>query len=152
MEPKRNPGHLGKVQRAVMKDLLESQLPEYEILEKHKVCPWRYRIWLKNGLFAREYNARVDARMRQGKLIMLRCFPQAAEKFVNLIESVKEETSRKACVNLISLWKSDEAGQTPADKNDHDQTPQLSQEKAAKIWAVLAEKEPEVKKISENPC
>jgi hypothetical protein len=151
MNLKSNRSHLGKVQRAVIKELLESQLPENEVLEKHKVTPWRYKKWLANGLFARLFNARLDARMRQGNLIMLRCFPQAAEKFANLIGSQKEETSRKACVDIITLWKNDEADHLPAQKDSHDQTPQLSQEKAAKIWAILAENENQSGKITQNP-
>ena len=79
MNPKRNPGHLGRKRGAVINDLLKSEFAEHEVLEKHKINPWRYKQWLENGLFAREFNARVDARMRQSKLLMLRCLPQAAE-------------------------------------------------------------------------
>jgi hypothetical protein len=151
MNLKRNTGHLGKVQRAVIKDLLESQLPEHEVLEKHKVNPWQYKKWLANGLFTREFNARLDARMRQGNLIMLRCFPQAAETFVKLIKSQKEETARKACFDVITLWKNDEADHLPVQKDTRDEAPQLSQEKAAKIWAILAENKTQSEKITQNP-
>ena len=114
MNPTR--AHLGKVQRAVIKDLLESQLPEHTKCSKNTKLLHGDTGMARKRLFAREFNCPLDARMRQGKLIMVRCFPQAAEKFVNLIESEKEETARKACVDIISLWKNDEAEQCPPKK------------------------------------
>ena len=68
-------------------------------------------------------------------------FAAGCRKLAHLIDSEKEETARKACVDVISLWHNDDAQQVPEKTDCQNQTPQLSQEKAAKIWAVLAEKE-----------
>ena len=77
--------------------------------------------------------------------------PRLPKNLSTLIKSQKEETSRKACVDIITLWKNDEADHMPAQKDSPDQMPQLSQEKAAKIWAVLAENETQSEKINQNP-
>jgi len=65
MQPKTKRRPPRRKQRAVINDLLKSELTEHEVLEKHKISPWRYRKWLKNGLFTYEFNSRVDAALRQ---------------------------------------------------------------------------------------
>jgi hypothetical protein len=140
MNPKRNFGHLGRKQRAVINDLLNG-LNRYETLEKNKVRPARYREWLKNKLFAEELRARFDAAKCQGKFVMAHCFPQAAQKLAGLIDSEKEETARKACIDVISLQKSDIDRQTAEKDQCENPSLKISDEKAARMLAILAEDE-----------
>jgi hypothetical protein len=150
MNPKRNFGHLSKTQQIFIEDMF-SGLGEYETLKKHNITQARYRKWLRNGLFAHEINLRIESAMRQGKLAMARCLPKAAKRLTNLTASQKDETARKACLDVISLRHADIEQETEKKTQSDNQQFQLSQQKAAKIWAVLAEKEPK-NKICENPC
>jgi hypothetical protein len=140
MNFKRNRAHLGRKQRAVINDLLNG-LNKYESLEKNKVRPARYRQWLKNKLFRQELTARIDAQKRQGKFLMLHCFPQAATKLAELIDSKKDETARKACIDVISLQKT-HLDKESAEKDQSENQPlKISDEKAARMLAILAEDE-----------
>jgi hypothetical protein len=140
MNLKPNHGHLGRRQRAVIDDLLNG-LYKYESLEKNKISPSRYRLWLKNKLFRQELLARFDAQKRQGKFVMARCIPQAAEKLSQLIGSEKPEIARKACVDVLSLQKTGVEQEGSENAQCRDQQSKISDEKAARMLAILAEDE-----------
>jgi hypothetical protein len=140
MNFKPNRGHLGRKQRAVINDLL-SGLNKYESLEKNKISPSRYKLWLKSKLFRQELLARFDAEKRQGKFVMARCIPQAAEKLSELIGSEKPEIARKACVDVLSLQKTGVEQEALENVQSRDQQPKISDDKAERMLAILAEDE-----------
>jgi hypothetical protein len=147
MNPRPNHGHLGRKQRAVINDLLNG-VNKYESLEKNKIRPFRYREWLKNELFRRELIGRIDAQKRQGKFLMLHCFPDAASKLAELLASDKPEIARKACVDVITLQKT-HVSQDSEQKSEPDaQTLKISDDKAARMMAILAEKEQEPQSLN----
>jgi len=151
MNFKQNRGHISSRQRTVIDDILKNGLTEKEALEKHRITPIRYRRWLKGGLYMQEINVAIDAAMRQQKFTIAQCLPDAADKLTELIDTEKGETARKACLDIIALQKADVTPQIAQQDNQTQNKYNLTQEKAAKIWAVLAEKEPK-NKICENPC
>jgi hypothetical protein len=165
MNLKRYRGHLSKKQRAVIEDMFKNGLSEHEVLEKYKIHPCRYRDWLENGLFTQEINNRIESAMRQSKLVMARWLPLAAERLAQLTISEKDETARKACLDVISLH-TPEAEQKTAQNAQTVQAKEikpLPPEMASKLLAALAEIEKdtepqesatslETKKICENPC
>jgi hypothetical protein len=151
MNFKPNRGHISSRQRAVIDDMLKNGLTEKEALEKHGITPIRYRRWLKGGLYMQEINVAIDAAMRQQKFTIAQCLPDAADKLTELIDTEKGETVRKACLDIIALQKADAPPQIVQQDGQTQNKYNLTQEKAAKIWAVLAEKEPK-NKIGENPC
>jgi hypothetical protein len=138
MSPKPNHGHLGRKQKAVINDLLNG-VNKYESLEKNRISPSRYRLWLKNKLFRQELLARFDSQKRQGKFVMARCIPHAAEILAKLIDSDKPETARKACSEIIALHTQNAEEQTETEKMSNQ--PKISDEKAARMLAILAEPE-----------
>ena len=140
MEMKLHRAHLGYKQRAVLDDMLKNGLTEHESLEKHNVSPCRYRKWLENGLFEQEINARIDAATRQSRLVMARYLPWAAERLIQLTASEKDETARKACLDVFSLHNDDAAkdiAEAPQPRKKFH--PQLTPEIASKMLAMLAE-------------
>ena len=162
MKPKRYRGHLGKKQRAVIEDMFKNGLSEHEVLEKYKIHPCRYRDWLENGMFKKEIDARIDAAIRQSKLVMARWLPLAAERLAQLTISEKDETARKACLDVISLH-TPETEQKTVEEVKPKELPSLPPEVASKLLAALVEIERdtelqesatglETKKIRENPC
>ena len=131
---------LTKKQLAVIDDLLNGQLDEQAILALHKVSPKIWRNWFAEETFVTEIAFRLDALKRQSQYIIGKYAPIAAAKLVQLTESEKDETSRKACLDVIMLQsnsKSIESDETES----AEQTEQLSGEQASRILAALAEVE-----------
>jgi len=169
MGMKRNRGHLSNKQLAVLDDIFNNGLTEQQALEKHNITTCRYRKWLENGLFEHEINARIDAAIRQSKLVMAHHLPWAAQRLAQLTVSEKDETARKACLDVISLHNDDIAQDIAEVPQPTDEIPPISPEKASRMLAILAEDEetgcsqpitddtkqktcPPMAEFSKNPC
>ena len=132
--------YLNKKQSGVLKDLFTGQLDEEEVLEKWKVMRQTYSRWHKTAMFAAEYKRRLKQAKRKSELIIARFAPAAASKLVKLTQSKKEETARKACLDLINYSvrkakKKSESKEQPKDE----QMPDISPEKASRLLDVLYE-------------
>ena len=141
----RHCGHLGNKQRAVINDMFKNGLTEPETLEKHNIRPCRYRKWLEKGLFSQEINDRFEAAVRQSNIVMARWLPLTAERLAQLTISEKDETARKACLDVISLHtpeseqKTTQNAQTVQAKEIKPLPPEI----ASKLLAALAENDTE---------
>jgi len=93
---------LTKRQLAVIEDLFAGELDEQAVLDKHKISRNVYNKWLADECFAEQFNECIARAYRQSELIIARYAPLAAAKLVQLTESDKEETARKACLDIIS--------------------------------------------------
>jgi len=132
---------LGKKQLAVIEDMFRGELDEQAILDKHKISKNIYNKWLTDENFIEEFNRRIAWLNRQSELIIARYASLAAAKLVQLTESEKAETARKACLDIISLPK-------PALSNSQKatvepQTKQLSQATCGRLLAALANEKTE---------
>ena len=94
---------LRKEQMALIDSLFSGNMSEEQILSKHNVRRSLYRKWLTNESFNEELKFRMESARRQSELIIARYAPFAAAKLVELMESEKEETARKACLDIISV-------------------------------------------------
>ncbi len=122
-------------QLAVIEDLFSGELDESAILQKHKISRNLLNRWLADEAFKKQFDERVESAYRQSELIIARYAPLAAAKLVQLTESDKEETARKACLDIISLRRPTERLAT-ADSQSVET--QLSDETAARLLAALA--------------
>ena len=128
---------LTKKQLAVIDDLLKGQLDEQAVLALHKISSKIWRNWFSDEIFLAEISFRLDALKRQSRYIIVRYAPIAAAKLVQLTESEKDETSRKACLDVIMLQSNDkniESAETA-------EAEQLTGDQASRILAALAEVE-----------
>jgi len=125
-------------QLAVVDDLFEGGLDEAEVLAKHKVGTRLYRKWLADELFAGELRFRIDSARRTGELIIARYTPTAAVKLVGLIDSDKDETVRRACLDILSAGRQKDTATTDPAPSDENQ-PDLPPDVASKLLEVLAE-------------
>ena len=140
----RNIKKLSKRQLAVIDDIFDGELDEQSVLAKHKVSRSTYDRWLADDSFAEQFERRMASAHRQSELIIAKYAPLAAAKLVQLTESAKEETARKACLDIISFPKiaAKEAERPDKTKKDSDtQTEQLSEATASRLLAALAEAE-----------
>ncbi|MHC5061622.1 MAG: hypothetical protein ACYTFK_11140 [Planctomycetota bacterium] len=130
--------HLTKRQRVVIDELFEGRLDEAQVLAKHKVSTRLYRAWLGDEVFADELKFRIDSAKRASELIIAKYSPVAAAKLVGLIDSEKDETVRRACLDILaSSRQTDEAPAEEDDSNEYQ--PVLPPDVASKLLAVLAE-------------
>jgi hypothetical protein len=91
-----------KKQEEVLNDLFKGDRSEIEVLKKYKVSAAFYRKWFDDEVFADEFSFRMEAGKRQCELIIANYAPVAAAKLIGLTECEKEETMRKACLDIIS--------------------------------------------------
>jgi hypothetical protein len=134
---------LSKKQLAVMEDLFSGELGEQAVLEKHKISRNIYRRWLADGLFASEFDRRITSAHRQSAAIIAKYAPLAAAKLVQLTESDREETARKACLDIISLPALLDKKMIPQSESQTSETqrPQITEQVAGRLLAALAEDE-----------
>jgi len=135
---------LSKKQLAVIDDLFGGELDEQAVLEKHKVNRNIYNRWLADELFVSEFDSRVMSAHRQSVVLIAKYAPLAAAKLVQLTESDKEETARKACMDIISLPALlDKRIVQPGElQTNETQLPQqLTEQAASRLLAALAQVE-----------
>lgn len=135
---------LSKKQVAVIDDLFGGDLDEQAVLEKHKVNRNIYNRWLADELFVSEFDSRVMSAHRQSAVLIAKYAPLAAAKLVQLTESDKEETARKACMDIISLpalldKRVVQSGELQASETKLPQ--QLTEQAAGRLLAALAQEE-----------
>lgn len=139
---------LSKRQLAVIEDLFNGELDEQAVLDKYKVSRKLYYKWLADDAFVEQFDQRIAGAYRQSTLLLARYAPLAAAKLVQLTESEKEETARKACLDIISFpslasSSADAAPESVKDSKVQKPFPELSPETASRLLALLAEEHDE---------
>jgi len=148
---------LNKRQLAVIDDMVSGELDEQVILEKEGVSRNVFNKWLSEESFTSEFDRRVRWLARQSELIIARYSGVAAAKLVQLVECEKDETARKACLDIISLPRLSErksqlgsrrlksSGGQSGDAEHRGQGGQLSPQVASRLLGVLAEEKRKLK-------
>lgn len=138
------PKTLTKRQLAVIEDLFAGDLEEPAVLARHNVKPALYDRWLSDERFVEAFERRLARSYRHSQVILARYASVAASKLVALTACEKEETARKACLDIIAMPE-------PSGRRAPGKTPQtqqapsevtLSPETTGRILAALAEAEP----------
>jgi len=145
MERKRQ---LTKRQLGVIDEIFSAELEERAILEKYKVSRNVYNKWLADERFKAEIARRVTSARLQSEALIARYSLVAAARLVQLIESKRQETSRRACLDIISLpnTKAKKAGKVQkGDFKAVEQAKALPPRTASRLLAALAEE-----KVSEK--
>lgn len=126
----------------------------------------KFRHWLDDESFQAELHKRIDWLKMKSELIIARYRTFAAAKLVELInDAEKEETARKACLDILNLsgpkpprsryTSGSGSGEIQEKEKQHPQGStlaeepsggKLSQAKAGRILAILAEEEENEKK------
>jgi len=134
---------LTKKQLDVIDDLFAGELDEQAILDKYKLSRKLYNQWRNDDSFAEQFEKRITDAYRQSDVLIARYAPVAAAKLIQLTESDKPETARKACLDIISMpILSAGRKAQPSDEPQPADTrlpASLNDETAGKLLAVLAE-------------
>ena len=94
---------LTKRQRAVIEDLFTSELEDEEVLAKHNVAPALYSRWLSDERFVEQFERRIAQAYHASRVTLARYAPVAAGKLITLTDCEKEETARKACLDIVTF-------------------------------------------------
>jgi len=134
---------LTKRQLAVIEDLFAGELDEQAILDKYKLSRKLYYKWQNDDDFTEQFEKRIADAYRQSTVLIARYAHVAAAKLIQLTESDKPETARKACLDIISmpiLTASRKAQPSDEPQPADTQPPvSLNAETAGRLLAVLAE-------------
>jgi len=136
---KKQKKRLTKKQNSVLNDLFKGSLSEIEVLKKYKISTQLYKKWLdEDKMFSEEFTFRIQAGKRQCELIIANYAPAAAAKLIDLMQSQKEEITRKACLDVISLPL--ELTQHKRKKAPHakEEAKDISADLASKMLEILA--------------
>lgn len=143
---------LSKRQLAVIAELFSGELDEQAVLDKYKVSRSLFNIWQSDDNFVEQFESRIAAAYRQSTALMARYAPLAAAKLIELTESEKPETARKACLDIISMpmLQADKKTQVLPEPKPADMQQPLpfSERTAGRLLAILAKEKEQI--VSEN--
>jgi hypothetical protein len=137
--------NLTKRQLVVIEELFAGELEEQAILEKHHVRRREYERWLADERFTDRLDLRIAHAHRRSRMILARHAVAAADRLIELTRCEKEETARKACLDIIAPPAP--AGQNSRAEADEDGVPavsaagRLTPELAGRLLAALAEEQ-----------
>ena len=122
---------------ALIDDLFETGFDEEAVLKKHDVSRVCYRRWLGDKRFVEAMDNRIEWLNRQSQAIIAQYATLAAAKLVELTDSEKDETARKACLDIMSFPKQT-TGNAEAQEKIEAADERLSDLTASKLLGVLA--------------
>ncbi len=132
---------LTRQQRLVIDDLFDSDLDESAVLQKHNVARRTFDKWQSEPPFIEQFNLRLGSSYRRSAALLARQAVEAARRLIALAACDKEETARKACLDIIMIDKQKIATAASPSTGSAQPTehPPISPETAARLLAVLAE-------------
>jgi hypothetical protein len=126
-------------QRAVIEDLFTSEANEREVLARHDVTQSLYSRWLADERFAEALEERIAQAHHAGRIMLARAAPEAAKKLIELAKGKEGETTRKACLDIITTQTPTTSNSTASPPNETETVSPLSPEAASRLLAFLAE-------------
>lgn len=97
--------------RSIMEDIISGKFDNFEISQRHKITTYRLEQVCNSKLFRRELSRRIAIQQERSRQMLIEAWPAAVSKLLALIDSEKEETARKACLDIISTIKECEANE-----------------------------------------
>ena len=94
-------GGLTGEQLAVARAMYEEGLTEVEASSRFGIPERRLRRWLDGEGMAKEFGRLGEESVRQTRSIISRYGPVAAARLVQLLDSEKEDTSRRAALDVV---------------------------------------------------
>ncbi len=117
---------------------------EAKVLRRHRIAPETFDKLLNSPEFATKISSTIGLSIIRSKLLIAQYAQVATAKLISLTDCEKEETARKACLDVIAL-----AHKQSDPAIDHEKVSEIaesgvapiSQEQASKMLAVLAKDE-----------
>ena len=131
--------YLSKKQRGVLIDLFSGKFTIQEVLDRRKVTRRTYFRWHAQQYFAAEFKRLLNLARSEHQLVFARYASDIATKLVSLATADKEETARRACMDVIAnhLRKA-KSTDDAKDKSPNEQLPEIPPDVASRLLAALA--------------
>jgi len=137
--------YLTEKQRGVLADLFSGKFTVQEVLEKRKVTRRTYYRWHGQEYFAAEFKRLLELSRNEYQLVFAHYAPDIAMKLVSLTTADKDETARKACMDVIANHERKVKHKSENESNAIEEPLiDLSPEVASKMLALLAEEKSRV--------
>lgn len=133
------PKSLTRRQRAVIEDLLGTEMDEASVLESHNVTPVLYSQWLTDERFATALERRIAQAHHAARIRLARAAVKAADKLIGLTKADAGETTRKACLDIIAAEQANAPAAAITALPSPEPAAPLPPETASRILALLAE-------------
>ena len=95
---------LGKKQRAIARDFFRGGRNIEEVAQEHRISADRLRRWLDREPFGEYLQMLAREETLQASCLLARYSPVAAARLIALTESEKEETRRRACLDILAAF------------------------------------------------
>ena len=132
---------LNKKQRDFLDEILNNRSSVELASDKLNISSDCLCKWFASPEFTEELARRLELIIKRADMLISQNRLTAAEKLINLTSCEKEETARKACLDILELTA------TITDKN-HKPQQKIDPKLAAKLLSILAESENNPKKDS----
>ncbi len=127
---------LSEKQIAIIDDMFACELDEQAILDKYNLSRREFNRWLADENFRAKLFRRMEIARLLSEVLLAKFAVTAAAKLVQLTECDKEETARKACLDIITLpYLAAQKTEPPAEEEPME----ISDETASRMLAILAE-------------
>jgi hypothetical protein len=131
---------LSRKQMKFITDMFSGELSEEELLKEYKITSQVFNNWLNNPLFLDEFDRRCEFAARQAQALISRHKVFAAAKLVELTQCKKEETARKACLDIVEFEViQNEQAERPENSNPENPGNLMPPEKASQLLKSLAD-------------
>jgi len=119
--------------------LLANECSEQKTLDDRGISMRLYRKWLQDMAFRAELEYRVNAGYRQSALLLAARAREAAEQLAKLATNGDGETTRKACMDIITMKPPAHLPGVSAPCDDEEEPSTISPQTASRLLALLAE-------------
>ncbi len=123
---------INKKQRDFLIEILDKRIAVETAMERLDIGAELLCQWFSSSAFLAELAKRIEFITKRSEMLISQHRLTAVEKLVLLTNCDKEETARKACLDIIELTADAEKDEKDADM------PQISPETAAKLLEILA--------------
>lgn len=125
-------------QLKIIKKWLNNEVDELELCKKYHISYRKWHKWTNSKFVKDEIKGRVEAAKKRSELLMAEYLPLATAKLIEQCNSENSETSRKACLQIITNCAQE--NQIEEQEETTEPAVEIDDETASKILAVLAER------------
>lgn len=127
-------------QHRLIDDLFDPSLDTSQALAKNNISTRLYNKWLADHTFAAEFDRRIDWLNRHSDALIAKFTSLAAARLIELVNSEKPETARKACIDMLTMPKprDNNANLPKTDTDTPENLAEMSDSQASAILEILA--------------